>query len=78
MLRQAASGTPPPSVDKKLWVKMLRAAGMDQNDMKRWHIEFERRAPEAHHEFLLSLGIPESEATRIRNLSRGEMDGDNQ
>jgi MerR family transcriptional regulator, thiopeptide resistance regulator len=35
--------------------------------MNRWHTEFERRAPEAHHEFLLSLGIPPDEVAKIRN-----------
>src|ERR1035438_9434142 len=33
MLRRVASGRLPPAVDKKLWVEMLRAAGMDQNAM---------------------------------------------
>ena len=51
---------------------MLRAAGMDQNAMNRWHTEFERRAPEGHHEFLVSLGIPQDEVARIRQWSRGQ------
>jgi len=72
MLRQVASGKRATSVDKKLWVEMLRAAGMDQNAMSRWHTEFERRAPDGHQEFLLSLGIPVDEVARIRSLSRGE------
>ena len=70
MLRQVASGRRPSSVDKKLWVEMLRAAGMDQAAMSRWHSEFESRAPDGHEEFLLSLGIPEDEVARIRRLSR--------
>ncbi len=76
MLRQVASGKRPASVNKKLWVEMLRAAGMDQNAMNRWHAEFERRAPDGHNEFLLSLGIPPDEAAKIRRLSRGESAGD--
>ena len=71
MLRHAASGKLPASVDKKLWVEMLRAAGMNQAAMHRWHSEFERRASEGHNEFLLSLGIPADEVARIRRLSRG-------
>jgi DNA-binding transcriptional MerR regulator len=71
MLRHAASGKRPASVDKQLWVEMLRAAGMNQAAMHRWHTEFERRAPEGHNEFLLSLGIPADEVARIRRLSRG-------
>lgn len=57
-------------VDKAMWVDMLRAAGMDDQAMERWHAEFEHRAPEAHHAFLLSLGIPEKEAWMIRQWSR--------
>jgi len=70
MLNQVASGKRPLSVDKKLWVEMLRAAGMDNNAMRRWHAEFERRAPEGHNEFLVSLGIGEQEVVRIRDDSR--------
>lgn len=72
MLRKVASGKRPPCVDKQMWIDMLKAAGMDQRAMERWHTEFERRAPDGHQEFLLSLGIPPDEAARIRRLSRGE------
>src|SRR5512133_3097322 len=70
MLRKAASGKRPRCVDKRMWIEMLKAAGMDQKAMERWHREFERRSPEGHQEFLLSLGIPANEAIRIRDLSR--------
>ncbi len=73
MLRKVATGKRPRCVDKRMWIEMLRAAGMDQCAMDRWHAEFERRAPEGHREFLLSLGIPPGEAARIRRLSRGEV-----
>ena len=72
MLRKVASGKRPPCVDKQMWVEMLRAAGMDQNAMNRWHSEFERRAPDGHKEFLLSLGMHADEVARIRSLSRGD------
>lgn len=49
---------------------MLKAAGMNEEAMIKWHTEFEARAPKAHHEFLLSLGIPEQEAHVIREQSR--------
>jgi MerR family transcriptional regulator, thiopeptide resistance regulator len=71
MLRQVASGKLPPTVDVKLWVKMLRAAGMDEDGMHRWHAEFERLAPEGHREFLLSLGLPPREVEEVRGLSSG-------
>ena len=72
MLRKVASGKRPRCVDKQMWIEMLKAAGMDQSAMARWHTEFENRSPDGHQEFLLSLGIPPSEAARIRSLSRGE------
>ena len=58
------------SVDKQVWVEMLQAAGMDEAAMMRWHAEFERRAPQEHQRFLLSLGIAEDEISSIRKLSR--------
>ena len=74
MFRRVASGKGPPIVDVELWVEMLDAAGMDEDARRRWHTEFERRAPEGHQEFLLSLGIPRDEVERIRQWSRGEVD----
>jgi len=70
MLTGMASAKCPAAVDRDLWVEMLRAAGMDEAAMARWHAEFEQRAPEAHREFLLSLGIPEGEAQEIRTWSQ--------
>lgn len=70
MLKEMTSGTYGAIVDKQMWVKMLEAAGMDESDMMRWHAEFESRAPNAHHEFLQSLGIPEKEAKQIQKRSR--------
>ncbi len=46
---------------------------MDDAAKKRWHEGFERRAPEGHREFLLSLGIPAGQVARIRSWSRGEI-----
>ena len=70
MLKNVASDGGASIVDKAMWVDMLRAAGMDDDAMARWHTEFEQRAPHAHHEFLLSLGILEEEALRIRQWAR--------
>lgn len=70
MLRADSLGELPAAVDKQAWIEMLRAAGMDDAAMKKWHTEFERRAPEAHHRFLLDLGISEEEAQLIRQLSK--------
>jgi MerR family transcriptional regulator, thiopeptide resistance regulator len=70
MLKVQSLGELSEKIDKKAWTEMLRAAGMDDAAMKRWHAEFERRAPEAHHQFLLSLGISEEEARMIREMSQ--------
>lgn len=75
MLQVQSRGELPVTVDKQAWVEMLRAAGMDEAAMGKWHAEFERRAPEAHHQFLLALGIGEDEALFIRRRSRGEPEG---
>jgi len=74
MFRRVAAGKRLATVDTQLWVEMLEAAGMDEAAMKRWHMEFERRAPEGHQEFLLSLGIPAKEVAGIRSWSRGEIE----
>ena len=69
MLKATVVGEVPAAVDKETWVAMLRAAGMDDAAMERWHREFERRAPEAHQGFLEGLGISEPEIRRIRSWS---------
>ena len=69
MLQVQSLGVLPVTVDKQAWIEMLRAAGMDEAAMRRWHTEFERRAPEAHHKFLLALGISDDEALFIRKQS---------
>jgi len=54
---------------KKIWVSMLAAAGLDEAGMRNWHIEFEKTSPEAHQDFLESLGIPKREIATIRAWS---------
>ena len=69
MLKVQGAGGPGGMVNKEMFIAMLRAAGMDDAAMKKLHQEFERRKPEAHHVFLLSLGISEKEALLIRTWS---------
>lgn len=57
------------AIDKDRWVAILRAAGLDDAAMHRWHVEFERMAPKAHQDFLESLGLPKGEVARIRRWS---------
>ncbi len=66
MLEQMGDHEKLSAINKNLWTDMLRAAGLDDRAMALWHQEFEKRAPDAHQEFLLSLGLSESEALRIR------------
>jgi len=58
------------ALDKRRWVQILAAAGLDEAAMHRWHVEFEALAPESHQDFLESLGISPSEITSIRTRSR--------
>lgn len=57
---------------KETWVSMLRAAGLDEAGMRNWHTEFETTSPEAHQDFLESIGIESDEIATIRNWSKVE------
>jgi DNA-binding transcriptional MerR regulator len=58
------------SLDKDGWVAVLRASGMSDDDMSYWHAQFERLNPEAHRDFLMSLGIVNEEVDEIRARAR--------
>lgn len=72
MLQVQLRGKLPAAIDEQAWIEMLRAAGMDEKAMRKWHSEFERRAPESHHRFLLELGISEDKAIFIRKQAINE------
>ena len=55
---------------KEKWTSIMSAAGLSDEDMRRWHGEFERAAPEDHREFLEYLHIPRTEIETIREWSR--------
>ncbi|MCG7869608.1 MAG: MerR family transcriptional regulator [Candidatus Thiodiazotropha taylori] len=57
-------------VTKERWVEMLTAAGLDESGMWLWHREFEASSPEAHQDFLESIGINQAEIEMIRKRSR--------
>ena len=57
-------------MNKEKWVAIMKAAGFADDDMRKWHQEFERAAPEDHQEFLEYLKIPTPEIERIRAWSR--------
>lgn len=56
-------------MDKATWVSLLRSAGYSEKDMQRWHVQFERSAPDKHEEFLRRLNIPDSEISAIRAMA---------
>lgn len=58
-------------VSKERWVEIMTAAGLSDQDKHNWHRQFEKMEPEAHQEFLESLGIAPDEIARIREWSRG-------
>ena len=70
LLRQKPLQKEAEVVNKKRWVEIMRAAGLSEEDMHNWHVQFERMEPEAHQEFLESLGIPAAEIDSIREYSR--------
>ena len=57
-------------ITKDKWVAIMRAAGLTEPDMHRWHREFEKSAPDEHQEFLEFLHIPAEEIKEIREWSR--------
>jgi DNA-binding transcriptional MerR regulator len=62
------------AMNKELWVSLLEAAGFSEKDMRKWHRQFERTAPDLHMLFLQQLHIPEDEIQMIRGLSKKDHD----
>jgi MerR family transcriptional regulator, thiopeptide resistance regulator len=58
------------NMTKEKWVSIMKAAGFSEDDMRRWHREFEKAAPDDHNEFLHYLHIPAAEIKTIRDWSR--------
>jgi DNA-binding transcriptional MerR regulator len=58
------------TVTKDKWVEIMRATGFTEEDMCRWHMHFERSAPDDHQQFLEFLHIPPDEIQSIRDWSR--------
>jgi DNA-binding transcriptional MerR regulator len=57
-------------ITKEKWVSIMKACGFTNEQMHRWHAEFEHSAPEEHQEFLAFLHIPQEEIATIRKQSR--------
>ena len=69
-LRTMAVGQSASGLNRELWTSLQKACGLDHAALERWHAEFERRAPQAHHEFLVGLGLSEKEAQQVRMLTK--------
>jgi len=57
------------SMTKAAWTRMFRAIGMTDEAMRQWHSNFEETMPDAHRDFLESLGLDAAEVKRIREWS---------
>ncbi len=57
------------TIDKRGWIDLLNAAGMDEEGMNKWHQAFEKNAPKAHQDFLEFLGVDAAEIKKIRHQS---------
>jgi DNA-binding transcriptional MerR regulator len=72
LLELSASGAKragPRTLSKETWTEMFRAIGMSDEEMHRWHANFEKNMPAAHADFLHSLGLDAEEIRRIRAWS---------
>jgi MerR family transcriptional regulator, thiopeptide resistance regulator len=59
-------------MSKETWVSLLKASGFTEQEMIRWHIEFERLSPDGHLRFLKFLCIPDDEIEAIRSWATSE------
>ena len=57
------------TMTKDKWVSIMKASGLTEADMRRWHVEFERAAPDDHQNFLEFLHIQPAEIQTIREWS---------
>jgi DNA-binding transcriptional MerR regulator len=57
----------PKKMTKQLWSSILEASGFSKQEMRNWHVTFEREAPEQHRAFLQYLQIPDDEIELIKS-----------
>lgn len=57
----------PERMTKEKWSSILEASGFSDTEMKKWHITFERQAPEQHTAFLKYLQINDEEIEIIKS-----------
>ena len=71
MLGDGVRGGAKTPVTKAAWTEMFRSIGINDEQMRQWHAQFERRNGAGHAEFLGSLGIGRAEVGRIRKWCLG-------
>jgi len=69
LLKQPSAARRTRIMTKASWIALLDASGLTEADRGLWHREFERFSPEAHQDFLESLGLPAEEIRAIRRFS---------
>ena len=57
-------------MSRETWSELLKASGFTEEDMRRWHRDFERLDSRRHQRFLEFLGIPAEEIRTIRAWAR--------
>ena len=68
-LLELTARQPKRTLSRETWTDMFRAIGMSDEEMRQWHANFEKNMPEAHADFLHSLGLDGEEIGRIRAWS---------
>ncbi len=58
---------------KDTWISFLKSSGFTDEDLGRWHAQFESHSPDNHQQFLQFLGIPEEEIEVLRREAGGYM-----
>jgi DNA-binding transcriptional MerR regulator len=70
LLKRSGSFRRSQMITKDKWVSIMKAAGFSEEEMNRWHVEFEKNAPQEHQEFLEFLHIGKDEIAKIREWSK--------
>ncbi|MDD5488891.1 MAG: hypothetical protein PHH49_08055 [Candidatus Omnitrophica bacterium] len=50
------------------WVELFRAIGLTDEDMSKWHRNFEKSNPDGHLSFLKWLGLSDERIKEVRGL----------
>ncbi|MBI4800064.1 MAG: MerR family transcriptional regulator [Desulfarculus sp.] len=72
ILKNPALGRKVGVMNRQTWVWLLTASGFSPEDMRRWHLEFERLAPDKHQQFMEFLCIPAEEIAQIRQMAQDQ------